>query len=364
MEQALLFGDSSIQSRWRAAFDAWLAMRAASTSTRRKDGPLSAESAAIYRDMWKAFATFCGERAIGMDELEPDDLELYLTQRAAAPPPALPLRRARKADRLTSRKPQPSRVKGTELTERYAWRLLWLIDQVVRHAAAESGTAANEAALTLLQTERFRFALAANKDPLPEYLQEAHARALIAFITEIRSADSPAGPFSWKELRDRTAVALMLGAGLTPGDVRALTLSGVIAEGGRRAGIPWKLALPGNGQSPARETPLASWAGRQLAVWLAVRAEHGIPGEYVFASTAAGKPWSHPACHASCKAVLEEAGFSPDAAGGLFKLRHTFALRQLAKGKTDAEVARWLGLQDLTAVARYRRIVPWQVDVA
>lgn len=298
-----------------------------------------------------------------MDELEPDDLELYLTQRSATQPGQL-ARRAVQAARSGPVRRQPWRLKGEELSDRYAWRLLWLVDQVVRHAAGAAGSTPNEAASSLLQSQRFRFALAANNDPLPEYLQEAHARALIAFVTEVRTQHSPSGPFSWKALRDRTAVALMLGAGLTPGDVRALTVSGVVAEGGKRAGIPWKLALPGNGQSPARETPLASWAGRQLALWLAVRAEQGIAGEQLFPATGSGRPWSHAQCHACCKAVLEEAGFSPDAAGGLFKLRHTFALRQLSKGKTDAEVARWLGLADLTAMARYRRIVPWQVDVA
>lgn len=360
MQQALLFGDTSIQRQWLNAFDAWVAARERSTSTRRKDGPLAKESVAIYRDMIGAFAEFCGERAIAIDMLEPDDLELYFTRRAGALfPRGAPIARARRTPRT------PWRVKGTELTDRYSWRLLWLVDQVARHAAAATATSPNEAASTLLASNRYRFALAANKDPLPEYLQQAHARALIAFVTQTRApAEAPGGPLPWRVLRDRTAVAMMLGAGLTPGDVRALTLAGVITEGGKRPGIPWKLALPGNGQSPARETPLASWAGRQLAVWLAVRADQSIAGELVFASTSTGKPWSHVGCYKGCKAVLEAAGFAPDAAGGLFKLRHTFALRQLAQGKTDAEVARWLGLQDLTAMARYRRIVSGHVDVA
>lgn len=370
MEQTLLFGSADAEARWLAAFEAWLAMRAQSTSTRRRDGPLSAKSAAVYRDMLGAFAAFCGARAIGLDDLEPDDLELYLTERSASRPAlaALPGRRAARpvrsaAARAAARTP-PRRVKGVELTDRYAWRLLWLIDQVARHAAADRGAPPNEAAARLLQLGRFRFALAANRDPLPEYLQEAHARALIAHVTALRSAESAAGPLPWKTLRDRTAVALMLGAGLTPGDVRALELSGVITDGGQRAGVPWKLALPGNGQSPPRETPLAAWAGRQLALWLAVRTEQRLAGDRVFPATASGRPWSHAQCHANCKAVLAEAGFSPDAAGGLYKLRHTFALRQLARGKSDAEVARWLGLADQTAIARYRRIVPWQVEVA
>jgi site-specific recombinase XerD len=47
----------------------------------------------------------------------------------------------------------------------------------------------------------------------------------------------------------------------------------------------------------------------------------------------------------------------------LFKLRHTFALRQLRKGKTEEEVARWLGLLDINSMTRYRRIVLSYQDV-
>ena len=363
MQQVPLFGDAEALVRTRAAFEQWVAARAQSTSNRRRERPLSAESVAVYRDMWGAFAAFCAERALDLADLEPDDLELYLTCRAAGVAIVSPRSPSARKAPAAARRPA-LRTRSAELTDRYAWRLLWLIDQVGRHAASLDGTAPNDAATSLLRTTRFRFAMAASKDPAPEYLQEREARALIAHVTQPGLPDSPAGPLPWKVLRDRTAVAAMLGAGLSPGDVRALALSGVIEVGGRRPGLPWKLALPGNAQSPARETPLASWAGRQLARWLEVRAELGIAGEHVFAATVSGRPWSHAACHAGCKQVLVEAGFASDAAGGLYKLRHTFALRQLARGKQDAEVARWLGLQDLTAMARYRRIVPWQVEVA
>jgi site-specific recombinase XerD len=109
------------------------------------------------------------------------------------------------------------------------------------------------------------------------------------------------------------------------------------------------------------ETRVA-WAGRQLAFWLAVRSQQQIVGNLVFPSTRAGKAWSDTACYRACKAVLAAAGMAPDA-GGVFKLRHTFALRQLAKGKSEAEVARWLGLLDVSGMVRYRRIVPGQVDL-
>lgn len=369
MEQASLFADAGLVASWAAAFDGWLAHRAQSESTRRKDGPLSEASAAIYRDMWGALSAFCIARGIALGALDPDDLEQFLASRAASAPAAVPPSARRTRSRVGSVPPttlprRPLRLHGRELSDRYAWRLLWLTDQVLQHAASTGGTQPNSAAAQLLATPRFRAAMAADREPAPEYLQEREAQALIAFLTALRRDDATARAVSWKSVRDRTAVALMLGAGLAPGDVRALTLDGVITAGSTQPGLPWKLALPGNGNSPGRETPVASWAARLLALWLEIRTEQGIAGEQVFPATATGKPWAHPSCYQSCKAVLMDAGFPEDDAGGLFKLRHTFALRQLSRGKSETEVARWLGLQDETAMARYRRLVPWQVDIA
>ena len=43
--------------------------------------------------------------------------------------------------------------------------------------------------------------------------------------------------------------------------------------------------------------------------------------------------------------------------GGSFKLRHTFALRQLRRGTAPQQVAQWLGLSDVAALARYRMVL-------
>ena len=42
--------------------------------------------------------------------------------------------------------------------------------------------------------------------------------------------------------------------------------------------------------------------------------------------------------------------------GGSFRLRHTFALRQLRRGTDAVQVARWLGVEP-EAMAKYRRVV-------
>lgn len=328
------------------AFESWLAARAKSTSRGRAFKPLSEESAEVYRDMWQAFVPFCATKGVRLADVDVEDLELFLSTRGAAASAG--------STRATSR--------NAELTARYARRFLTLIDWITQHQAKHDGTAVNRAARDLLERPEYKYANAADKNPPPEYLTEAEAKRLIAFITQLPNNHTLIAPLSWKEVRDRTAVALMLGAGLTPGDVRALQLTGVKIEGGRQKGVPWGLSLPENGNFPARDTPLAGWAGRQLKYWLDVRGEQKLGGNYVFPSTRDGKQWSETRCFEGCRAVLADAGITTTA-GGLFKLRHSFALRQLQRGKTEVEVARWLGLLDINGMQKYRRVLSTPVDV-
>ena len=335
------------EDRLRGIFHAWISHRAASPSRARHERALREESATVYQEMWHAFAAFCAAQNLEIDSVRCAHIEAFFALRAG----------------IHRREPLQGSTATHGLSLRYCWRMLTLIDRVARFHAEREGVAPNTAAHELLQRPAYRYANASNSDPLPEYYSEPEAKRLIAFLTEVRLGDAGTIPFSWKETRDRTAVALMLGGGLAPGDIRAMLLNGVIADSDGPSDIPWKLSLPGNGNSPARETPLAQWAGRQLASWLAVRQQQGIAGDLVFPSTLGGKPWSHTACYEACKAVLANAGMAKTS-GGVFQLRHTFALRQLANGKTEQEVAQWLGFVDINGMTRYRRIVQNQVDVA
>jgi site-specific recombinase XerD len=335
-----------LEERLRGLFRSWVDFRALSNSRVRTERPLKEESATVYQEMWHAFAAFCAARHLDTSTISAADIQTFLMLRGSG---------------NDGDKPRVS-IKGEDLSPRYAWRMLTLIDRITRFHAEREGVPPNRAATELLQKSEYRYANASHRDPLPEFCTEAQAKRLIGYLTEIRHADSAEGPLPWKEVRDRTAVALMLGAGLTPGDVRAMTLDGITIDGGRKTGVPWKLALPGNGNAPARETPVAEWAGRQLALWMSIRTTQRIQGNLVFPSTLAGKPWSHTGCYECCKAVLAGAGMEGDS-GGVFKLRHTFALRQLSKGKSEAEVARWLGLLDMSGMARYRRVMPRPIDI-
>lgn len=314
---------------YRQAFDVWLAEAG-------RCGRLQRESSAeVYAHMWTALSEWAVGEGVALQDLSAADLERYLASRGGA----------------------------DELSARYAWRLLRLASRVLAHRARTQGAAPNLAADTLLQRRPdLRFANAATRDPLPEYLPAAEAKRLVTHLSAVRPGRA-ASATPWQEVRNRAAVGTMLGAGLTPGEVRALDVADVVVDAGRWQGVPWKLRVAGDGNRPARETPLAAWAGQLLRHWLEVRAQQGIPGAMLFPSTrSSGKPWGKVAQYNATREVLAAAGID-DIAGGSFRLRHTFALRQLRRGKSPEDVARWLGVTDPAVLARYRRVVHAPVEL-
>jgi len=92
-----------------------------------------------------------------------------------------------------------------------------------------------------------------------------------------------------------------------------------------------------------------------------VRADAGITGPFIFPSTRTGKQWQKPSQYECAKRVLEEAGMD-SREGGSFRLRHTFALRQLRRGTSPQQVAAWLGIE-AAKMKRYERVLPGVIDV-
>jgi integrase len=289
----------------------------------------------VYDHMWSAMAAWAVGNGVGIDELSANDLDTYLATRGGA----------------------------DELSNRYAWRLLRLVDRVMQHRARVLGAMPNHAAAeALARRPELRFANAHDKDPLPAFLPAAEAKVLVTYLSAVRTGRTPTKQ-PWQEVRNRAAVALMLGAGITPGEVRALELEDVTSNGGRSKNVPWKLQVKGNGNAAARETPIAPWAGQLLRYWLDIRSEQQIPGNMLFPSTrSTGKPWGKVAQYNAAREVLTATGIE-DIEGGSFRLRHTFALRQLRRGKTPLEVARWLGVTDPAVMSRYQRVLTSPIDV-
>jgi len=313
------------------AFDSWLQDKRDTSRVRQES------SGSTYASMWKAFSEWAVARQLALQSLSIADLEAYIAARGDA----------------------------DELSPRYVWRLLRLLDAVLRRHCRLISHPANEAAhLLLMQRPEWRYAQASNKDELPTYLDAASARQLVAWLIDPRRAkdQEPADGGKWQGLRNRAAVSLQLGAGLTPGDVRAALVKGVVTEGSRVAGLPWKLRLPAHGAIAQREVPMAPWAGRLLRQWLHQRALQSIPGDLLFPATRSGREWGKVAQYNAARSVLTSAGIE-DADGGSFLLRHTFAIRQLRRGTSPDEVSRWLGLTDPQTMRRYQRVISAPVVV-
>jgi integrase len=97
-------------------------------------------------------------------------------------------------------------------------------------------------------------------------------------------------------------------------------------------------------------------------MWLDTRSALAFEGSRLFPAALDGRPWSRVAQYNAAKAVICAAGMS-SADGGSFKLRHTFALRQLRRGTSPDQVARWMGMADASALWRYRRLLHEPADV-
>ena len=325
-------------SAFGPAFAAWLAEQRSTGSLRR---PGAAE---VYLAMWESFTTWCLVQSprVTLENLGLQDLQAYQAARFG-----------RKAA-------------DQSLSPRYVLRLMRLIDRVLRHHAARTDSLPNTAAADWIAANpEIRYADAEREDPLPEFLSVPEARQLIAYLSSARprpgrSRDAVAA-MSWQEVRNRASVALQLGAGLTPDDVRALALDSPVVRGSRIRDRPWKLQVPGNGTSQPRETPIAPWAAELLQYWLQVREEARIAGAFLFPSTRSGKPWLADSQYKNSRQVLEDAGME-SREGGSFRLRHTFAIRQLRRGTSPEQVAQWMGVEP-GEMKRYARVLPTAVEV-
>ncbi len=291
--------------------------------------------------MWGGFVKWCQSQnpPVSLSQITTEDLLAFQASRAGATPTSAP-------------------------SPRYAHRLLRLVDRVLVHNAVRGSRSKNHAAEQAINSQpEVRYAGAAGNNELPNALEAAEAKALVSFLSRARPRlGLSAADLTWQQLRNRTSVALQLGAGLTPSDVRSLTSASPIIAGGRVQGRPWKVRVPASGSAPERETPLATWAAELLQHWLRVREEQQLPGAWLFPSTKGGKPWGKTAQYLATKSVLQEAGIK-DEEGGSFRLRHTFALRQLRHGADPDQVAAWLGVVDPKVIARYRRMIASPQDV-
>ncbi len=323
-----------------------------------------ASSVKVYQAMWTALADWCAQQPAHphLAGLDGPLLLRYLDSRNGLAGP------------------------GQALTVRYRLRLLALVRRVQAHDLAQHDSLAvaasaqhpahrrrGAAALAWSQAHLAASPAASMLPPeAPGSLGAAQCDQLIDWLLR---APGASGDDRWRKLRDRCALALQLGAGLGPGDLRALRLADVqpapatvpvapaavlTAQSARPPGVVnwpatgWWLLVPANGNAPAYPAPVAAWAAGLLQCWLACRSAAGLPGLALFPSTRSGKPWGKVAQYNSACQSMLDAGL-PNAPGGSFRLRHTFALRQLVHGHSADTVATWLGVTDPQVMQRYRQ---------
>ena len=286
-----------------------------------------ATSEEVYASVWRALALWSCGRGLSPQALRASDLAAFLTDREAA----------------------------HGLTPRHAWRIARLVERVLLIYHQELGLPPSSAVGQLLeQRPDIRYANASRFDELPEALPTPEAARLARHLAQPFQQGEP-----WQAQRNRAAVALHLGAGLTPAEVRALRLRDVTLQGARIS-----ILLPAAGGQPARQLPLPAWARRALASWQHLRAELAIPGEQCLPSTrSSGKPWGKVSHHEGVKSVLQAAGLDPSQ-WSAYGLRHSFALHALHRRTPPAQLGQWLGVTEPDVLERYQRIRQEMVEEA
>ena len=119
--------------------------------------------------------------------------------------------------------------------------------------------------------------------------------------------------------------------------------------------------IPAHGTVLEHEAPIADWAWRVVEAWVESRGKLAVPGTVLLPATRSGRPWGKTTHYDAVLKVLEAVGLP--GAGGAYRLRHTFALRQLKRGRSQAELAAWMGVEE-AALDRHRRVVAGPVNVA
>jgi site-specific recombinase XerD len=301
---------------------------------------LSAQSLATYQDMWTPFATYCALQHIDPLSITEDELQRYLN--------------SRKPRQAARQKTAKGAAGVAHIGARHGFRILSLIDKVLRLHAKEQGREPNPAPANLLARPPFATINAPDKAGTPLVLSSRQIEALKQVCT-LRLHDGPLAPKTWSEVRDNAAVLLQLATGIAPLELRRLQLQHVLLDERDR---PERLALQATDTYGPRQVPIAfAEAARLLDYWLEVRDAAGVQGDYVFPSKASGTQWSEESLLKKTRAVMTRAGLGHLAGGG-YRLRHTYILRRLKVAKLPPEtVAELAGIREVKEmVARYSGI--------
>lgn len=355
----ILFACSWGPERFAEVFERYVQARAAQGSRRA----LADDSVAVYRDMWGVFSRYCVACNIDFERIAPGEIESFLDFGAPA--------------QLNSRgRPVPRKPRNPRWSDRYCFRMVSLINALLRFVASANETRFNDAAEIVLGTARFRSVNEDDRDPAPKVISFAMALLIRANIKQAADlaakADSGGPPLDWRYMRDCATLALHLGAGLTPQEARNLRLDHLYFQDHGNRDV-WKIHVVASDGGIAHDVPCSSWVSEALRAWLRVRATilvdlplatAGSGGDgFVLISDPNGSQISKVRHQKACSALLRAMGVIGDDRGGLFLLRNSFALLQLKHAKHPVEsIQRWMGLKRPDPVARFSNVLMEGLD--
>lgn len=285
----------------RAAYEAWATLRQRSASD-----PLSTASANKYRTIWDRWLAHLAAGGISWAQASADDVDAFL----------LDLRR--RADHSAQASP---------VSRRRYWRILM---DVYAHAVQEGWL-------------RFNPALDAGEVPRSERMSAVVMPP--ALLQRARdSIDEICVGNSWRDVRDRALLAVLLDVGLTTAELVDLRVDQVLSVRRQPAAV---LRIEGKRGAQSRDLALSAWAQAYLQRWLVVRQDQAPRVSQCFVSQRTPytlKPWAVFQLAARLATALEqEAGVELGHKGpGLF--RTAVIAAWLHGGLAAEEVAARAGL--------------------
>ncbi|MFZ2989719.1 tyrosine-type recombinase/integrase [Ideonella sp.] len=285
----------------------------------------------IYEAMWRNYATWVAPTMMEPGGLTVDTLSRFI--------------RAQEATGAA--------------TPRYVWRLVQIIDRVTEaHCKARKLAKPTACHDYLERYPSIRYANASQRDHLPECLSTAEHARLLRMLRQPLTPDS-----TWQDARNRAAMALHIGTGITPAELRALTMPDLIVASEPAMGrAQAHLRIAGDGTQPGHRVAVTGWALRTCQQWLQQRDTLAIPGNVMFPSTrGSGKTWGKVAHYNAMTALFSQAGLEHHA-GASYRLRHSYALRLLQKQQPPVEIALQLGVKDPKVMERYIALHELQQD--
>ena len=185
--------------------------------------------------------------------------------------------------------------------------------------------------------------------PIISYLTAGQEQALIKLIAEMPKE-------TWKQERDTTILAVLLGSGLALSELVALKIRDVHVDD-YEPGIE----VAASGLTHAHVAPIAPFAIQHVTHWLSRRQLEPIHGDVLFPGTAVGKNYDTTRVYELVSKALETIESNGQHRGPA-TLRNTFARRQLFHGADSAQVQKWMGLATDRTIVKLMRTLPGSVS--